>query len=439
MHLNPILALFLSFVPLALALEHAGVDMDPYTSVDSDVRAGKSHFRAPPRENLSDDMRRKVEWPANKILIPSAHQSYFTRPAAFGLRRVEDEGLWGTLVPIQAFLETNNNYGCIPEASGVHLANKVHWEKSIEQAVLGKRKKKHPPSDWVALMERGVCSFEQKVRLAQSMGARAVVVGDYKEQDHEDDPMNIRVWDDISQQDASMPLVMFPDGDASDISIPSCFVIRSSYLELMEFASSGVRVGLYLDASLDGSMWEDVGLLIFLLPSIFALSAILLQNAREAVKRFRERASVYMIKSLPCYRWHSNGTWDRLLPSEIPDQQPTSYALWSMHQMDMVVLYMKRMFSRGSAEQELFIPDAEGTIYDTASHRQSGGVISITNASNPRWYVQDDCPICLSNFEDGDRVRVLPCGHIFHQDEIDDWLTGTRRLCPTCKQDILIR
>ena len=65
--------------------------------------------------------------------------------------------------------------------------------------------------------------------------------------------------------------------------------------------------------------------------------------------------------------------------------------------------------------------------------------MSITNTSNPRWYVQDDCPICLSNFEDGDRVRVLPCGHIFHQDEIDDWLTGTRRLCPTCKQDILIR
>ena len=107
--------------------------------------------------------------------------------------------------------------------------------------------------------------------------------------------------------------------------------------------------------------------------------------------------------------------------------------------MDMVVLYMKRMFSRGSAEQELFIPDAEGTIYDTASQGQNGGVISITNTSNPRWYVQDDCPICLSNFEDGDRVRVLPCGHIFHQDEIDDWLTGTRRLCPTCKQDILIR
>ena len=102
MHLNPILALFLSLVPLALALEHAGVDMDLYTSVDSDVRAGKSHFRAPPRENLSDDMRRRVEWPGNKILIPSAHQSYFTWPAAFGLSRVDDEVLWGALMPIHA-------------------------------------------------------------------------------------------------------------------------------------------------------------------------------------------------------------------------------------------------------------------------------------------------------------------------------------------------
>ena len=439
MHLNPIPALFLSLVPLCLSLEHAGVDMDLYTSVDSDVRAGKSHFRAPPGENLSDDMRRKVEWSGNKILVPSLHQSYFTRPAAFGLRHVEDEGLWGTLIPIQTFLETNNNYGCIPEASSVHLTNKAHWEKSIEQTVIGKRKNKHPPSDWIALIERGECSFERKVRLAQSMGAKAVVVGDYMEQDDAGDPMNIRVWDDISQHDANMPLVMFPDGDASDISIPSCFVIRSSYLELMEFASSGVRVGPYLDAGLDDSIWEDVGLLIFLLPSIFALSAILLQNAREAVKRFRQRASVYTIKSLPCYRWHSNGTWDRLLPSEVPDQEPKSYALWSMHLMDTAVLCIKRMFLRGSTEQESLIPDTEGTIYETASHRQSGGAMSITNTSNPRWYVQDDCPICLSNFEDGDRVRVLPCGHIFHQDEIDDWLTGTRRLCPTCKQDIVTR
>ena len=34
MHLNPIPALFLSLVPLCLSLEHAGVDMDLYTSVD---------------------------------------------------------------------------------------------------------------------------------------------------------------------------------------------------------------------------------------------------------------------------------------------------------------------------------------------------------------------------------------------------------------------
>lgn len=439
MHFNPVLALFLSLVSLCLSLEHAGVDMDVYTSDDSDVRAEKPHFQAPPRENLSDDMRRKAEWPGNKILIPSVNQSYFTRPASFGPSRVEDEGLWGTLMPIQTFMDTNDNHGCIREASGASLRDNMHWEKLMKQTVLNKHKNKHPPSDWIALMGRGECSFEQKVRLAQNMGAKAVVVGDYMKQDYEGDPMNIRTWDDISQQDANMPLVMVPDGDVSDINIPSCFVIRSSYLEIMDFASTGVRVGLYLDVSLDDSLWEDVGLLIFLLPSLFALSAILLQNVRECAKRFRERASLYTIKSLPCYRWRSNGAWDRLLPSEVPTKEPKSYVLRSMYMMDTVIIYIKSMFTRGSAEQESLIPDTEGTIHDTSSLQQSGGAIGTTSTIHPRWYVQDDCPICLTNFEDGDRVRVLPCGHIFHQDEIDDWLTGTRSLCPTCKQDIVTR
>lgn len=439
MHLTPTLALFLSLVSLCLCLEHAGVDMDVYTSVYLDVGAEKPHFQAPPRENLSDDMKRKAEWPGNKILVPSANQSYFTRPASFGPSRVVDEGLWGTLMPIQTFLDTNNNHGCIHEALGASLRDNMHWEKLMKQTIIGTRKNKHPPSDWIALMERGECSFEQKVRLAQAMGAKAAVVGDYMEQDYEDDLMNIRTWNDISQQEANTPLVMVPDGDVSDINIPSCFVTRSSYLEIMDFAPSGVRVGLYLDATLDESLWEDVGLLIFLLPSLFALSAILLQNARECVRKYCDRASLYTIKSLPCYRWHSHGAWDRLLPSEVPDKEPKSFVQWIMHMMDTVIIYIKTMFSRSSAEQESLIPDTEGSNHDTFSLRQSDGAITITSTPHPRWYVQDNCPICLANFEDGDRVRVLPCGHIFHQDEIDDWLTGTRRLCPTCKQDIVIR
>ncbi|KAJ4790241.1 RING-H2 finger protein ATL78 [Rhynchospora pubera] len=50
------------------------------------------------------------------------------------------------------------------------------------------------------------------------------------------------------------------------------------------------------------------------------------------------------------------------------------------------------------------------------------------NAANPI------CAICLSDFESGERVRVLPkCNHGFHVRCIDRWLIA-RSSCPTCRR-----
>lgn len=50
----------------------------------------------------------------------------------------------------------------------------------------------------------------------------------------------------------------------------------------------------------------------------------------------------------------------------------------------------------------------------------------------------DDCVICLGEFDDGDKVRVLPrCHHSFHVQCIDPWL-ATHPSCPTCRDRLLI-
>ena len=37
-----------------------------------------------------------------------------------------------------------------------------------------------------------------------------------------------------------------------------------------------------------------------------------------------------------------------------------------------------------------------------------------------------NCSICLDDFEEGQRQRVLPCGHVFHAPCVDEWLiSGT--------------
>ena len=46
------------------------------------------------------------------------------------------------------------------------------------------------------------------------------------------------------------------------------------------------------------------------------------------------------------------------------------------------------------------------------------------------------CMICLSEFEDGETLRRLPCTHVFHQLCIDEWLLHRSTSCCLCKVDV---
>ena len=43
------------------------------------------------------------------------------------------------------------------------------------------------------------------------------------------------------------------------------------------------------------------------------------------------------------------------------------------------------------------------------------------------------CMINLRDFNEEDMVRILPCNHIFIQDDIDYWLTNNSYKCPICR------
>ncbi|CAN6643372.1 hypothetical protein TRVA0_020S00166 [Trichomonascus vanleenenianus] len=63
----------------------------------------------------------------------------------------------------------------------------------------------------------------------------------------------------------------------------------------------------------------------------------------------------------------------------------------------------------------------------------SGGLYKI---GDPEVELRPDerCLVCLSSYETGEEVRRLKlCGHLFHQECIDQWLTTGRNSCPLCR------
>eukprot|EP01018_Ginkgo_biloba_P002066 Gb_26597 [translate_table: standard] len=46
------------------------------------------------------------------------------------------------------------------------------------------------------------------------------------------------------------------------------------------------------------------------------------------------------------------------------------------------------------------------------------------------------CYICLADYEEGDKIRVLPCHHEYHMACVDKWLKEIHRVCPLCRGNV---
>ena len=49
---------------------------------------------------------------------------------------------------------------------------------------------------------------------------------------------------------------------------------------------------------------------------------------------------------------------------------------------------------------------------------------------------QNECTICLENFNENEILYELKCKHYYHKTCIDDWLSK-KRTCPLCRLNLL--
>eukprot|EP00465_Bigelowiella_longifila_P001774 CAMPEP_0185253420 /NCGR_PEP_ID=MMETSP1359-20130426/2177_1 /TAXON_ID=552665 /ORGANISM="Bigelowiella longifila, Strain CCMP242" /LENGTH=306 /DNA_ID=CAMNT_0027835795 /DNA_START=245 /DNA_END=1165 /DNA_ORIENTATION=- len=57
----------------------------------------------------------------------------------------------------------------------------------------------------------------------------------------------------------------------------------------------------------------------------------------------------------------------------------------------------------------------------------------------PNRVMNSRCVICMEDFEQGEELKLLPCGHGFHPACIDPWLQDHSERCPICNQSLIVQ
>jgi hypothetical protein len=162
----------------------------------------------------------------SRIIVLKTNETFADRIAAFGGRM--EEYVDGYLVPVEQLeldfdVKDRDEIGNIADKTTAFvnspaLQKQEGVEKFLSSLPQQGCERRKPPQlnrhddNWIALVQRGGCSFIDKVRAMQASGAAAVVVGD--------------------NERTNALITMYAAGDTSDVHIPSVFIKQVSYMEL---------------------------------------------------------------------------------------------------------------------------------------------------------------------------------------------------------------
>ncbi|KAH7098516.1 hypothetical protein BKA62DRAFT_713033 [Auriculariales sp. MPI-PUGE-AT-0066] len=365
--------------------------------------------------------------------------SFEARPASFGRKITEDEGaLVGYLIPLDAFAAS-------PDEGNACEGTRVRDGYTIPEE----------SESWIALVQRGGCGFSNKVLTAQNFGARAVVVGNSEP--------------DLDAGERDTLVQMYAPGNSGvNVTIPSTFVTFATHTRLLHLinhsntTTSGYRtLSLAMLPEMGGWEWYSpvlTFLALLLLPSLLTLLTLVLHRVRVARARRADRAPEDVVFALPWRVWGERGLLgdgdDTADGVEKPDDSAAAGGMSVVGSEGTVPPANVASTSRTASPTRtdparVLLPASPSSInrpLDLEANERTPLVAASTSrmvtdftraGPPPSWFAsQTQCAICLGDFERGDRVRILPCRHVFHLDEVDAWLIGRKKVCPICKSDV---
>ncbi|KAK8669179.1 hypothetical protein V6N13_106616 [Hibiscus sabdariffa] len=166
------------------------------------------------------------------------------------------------------------------------------------------------------------------------------------------------------------------------------------------------------------------------------------------------------IHSLNERRQHSRSEiWERLLGGHDENSQQTTFCPSGLHPDGTCscdsLLMTDESSARASISRIVMLAEALFEVLDEIHYQPVSLSLSMVSVPAPESVVDsfplrnhkkvdaskdgdvvEQCYICLSEYEEEEKIRVLPCQHEFHMSCVDKWLKEIQGVCPLCRGDV---
>lgn len=246
-----------------------------------------------------------------------------------------------------------------------------------------------PDQEWVALIVRSEaqqtnCSFDVKVKNAEDAGASAAIIYDDKYE---------------------ALIIMSKRADHPAPGIPAVFINQNSGLILKKLLTPGVSM-VTITPTTD-AVW--MSMLLSASAGMLAVTVVV--------------GTFYFIRWCCCCCCRSRRQRIQSLPGRL------GYALMRGAEEGMTPAELRAL--------PIVIHEAHGAHAHSSGDEDQSYAGSDSDDGSPLGPkgggTIKTCAICIEDYRDGNKLRVLPCKHRFHIECIDQWLSSRKPLCPICK------